>query len=446
MAINNQDVIIIGSGLAGLSAAIYCQEAGLQPLVLERNHYVGGRTSSWDEHGMDVESGLHRYLGFYSELPKLLRKAGLKLNNVVDWEDQLEIRVPHGPTGTFGVSLVHKPLKTIAGAFGNNEFLTVEDKTSLARFFAAGLKDYVTRPEFLDTQTVQQYAQSHGVTKQAIDRLLVAITEGLFFLSPRIYSAYAFFGLIGPYWKKLPLLRVGGFAGGMSRIMSDPLADYIREQGGQVMTSQTVSKIKKATKGFEILTSGGDSYNAKAVILAASLYPAKDIIQNSFKDPWFEPMLKLMAVPSVTMQLELSEPALPIDRVTFGPMTCLGSFTEQSRTTFKDKPGRFSIILTPPERFIHMHEKDVLNVVISEARSLGIELEDKIVNYRKISIPYDFYLLSPGADRLRPSQKTSIDGLYLAGDYTKQKFLTTMEGAVYSGKIAANLAADYINK
>lgn len=37
----------------------------------------------------------------------------------------------------------------------------------------------------------------------------------------------------------------------------------------------------------------------------------------------------------------------------------------------------------------------------------------------------------------RPTQKTPIPNFYLAGDFTKQKYLASMEGAIYSGKLAA---------
>ena len=37
----------------------------------------------------------------------------------------------------------------------------------------------------------------------------------------------------------------------------------------------------------------------------------------------------------------------------------------------------------------------------------------------------------------RPTQKTPISNFYLAGDYTKQKYLASMEGAIFSGKLAA---------
>ena len=58
------DVIIIGSGLSGLSAGIELADKGRGVTMLERNSYLGGRCADWDEDGMHVESGLHRWLGF----------------------------------------------------------------------------------------------------------------------------------------------------------------------------------------------------------------------------------------------------------------------------------------------------------------------------------------------------------------------------------------------
>ena len=64
-------------------------------------------------------------------------------------------------------------------------------------------------------------------------------------------------------------------------------------------------------------------------------------------------------------------------------------------------------------------------------------MRDRLVRYRVIKLPADFYSLSPGNDALRPPQETPIPGLTLAGDYTRQQYLATMEGAVVSGRRAA---------
>lgn len=42
----------------------------------------------------------------------------------------------------------------------------------------------------------------------------------------------------------------------------------------------------------------------------------------------------------------------------------------------------------------------------------------------------------------RPTQRTPISNFYMAGDFTKQKYLASMEGAVFSGKLAAEAIVD----
>lgn len=47
------------------------------------------------------------------------------------------------------------------------------------------------------------------------------------------------------------------------------------------------------------------------------------------------------------------------------------------------------------------------------------------------------FSVAPGMDRFRPSQSTPWAGLFLAGDWTRTEWPSTMEGAVRSGRLAA---------
>ena len=67
----DQDVLIIGTGLAGLSAGMELANQGWRVRMVERFKVVGGRCADWVDDGMHVESGLHRWLGFYRALPAL---------------------------------------------------------------------------------------------------------------------------------------------------------------------------------------------------------------------------------------------------------------------------------------------------------------------------------------------------------------------------------------
>lgn len=432
------DVIIIGGGLAGLSAAYELTKQKKKVLLLEAREVIGGRTSSWKQDGMPVESGLHRYLGYYTALPRLLKACDIDLDKMLFWEDEVEIITPDGgPRAVFGASVM-KPIKSVASFMGNNDFLSPKDKASLLPFFTAALKDFTFSAEELDTISVAVYAKKHGVTKQALQRILVPATSGIFFLPPEKYSMYvlaAFFAV--PKWR-FAKMRVGAFMGGMTEVMCLPIGKTIEKNRGMVKTNTPVQKLLIEHKAVVGVIANGKKIRAKHVIVAASLAPAQEIIRQSFTNTKpFQKMLQLTSMPTVTIQCELKRRSMEMDRTTFGPGTCWASFAEQSQTTFRHVPGRLSIILTSPAKYLKMTDNQILKETIRDGKRLGIDIEDAITDFRVIRIPMDFYSLEPGNEQLRPPQKTAIPGLTLAGDYTKQPYLGTMEGAVRSGKLAA---------
>lgn len=111
----------------------------------------------------------------------------------------------------FGAAPLHKPFHTVAGLFGNNDLIPPLQKLRMARFIMAGLRDYFSRPLQLDEQTVTEYARRYGIPDRMIGTVLTALTAGLFFLPPNRYSAYAFFGHVGPSLRRLLRFRVGVF-------------------------------------------------------------------------------------------------------------------------------------------------------------------------------------------------------------------------------------------
>lgn len=270
--------------------------------------------------------------------------------------------------------------------------------------------------------------------------MVIPLTSGLFFLPPERYSAHAFTMPFAAALRDLTRLRVGAFRGGMTDVMAAPLAAAIERRGGVVRTSAPVRRLLvegDRVTGVEL--ESNQILRARHVVVAASLRPAKKLLEPFASRPWYAPIDALPTMPVVTIQIELDHPSLPVDRTTFGPGTSMASFAEQSRTTFRHVPGRLSVILTPPERFIRMRPDEVLRIVVDDAARLGMQLEGHVLRYRVVKLPYDFYSLAPGNHHLRPDQATPIPGLTLAGDYTRQPLLGTMEGAVISGERAARL-------
>lgn len=441
------DVIVIGGGLAGLSTAYELVNKGKTVLVIEKESFLGGRTASWDDNGMIVESGFHRHIGFYKELPKLLSKVNVKINDIVMWEKQIDIRIIKGKHKlVLGIAPFYGPIKFITGMVGNSDILSLKDKMSLVNFFAAGFKDYVFKPKSLDDYSVVDYAIRHRVTQNVLAYILTSLSTGIFFLPPNEYSAKVFFGLFAPGLPRVPKLRIGAYLGGMTDILANPIAEGIRAKGGEIILStEVISLVIDNNKVVGVELKSSNKIYADDVVLATDISNAKKILNKiSLNQTWVKSITRIPTMSALTIQLDLSKPSLPYDRTTFGPQTMLTSFAEQSRSTFKHTPGRLSVIIADPKRYIDTDDEVIYNQILKEANKLGIKLKGIVTDYRVIRERDKFYHLGPRHDWMRPHQKTPVTGLTLAGDYTRQPLYATMEGAVISGQRAAsNIIDDY---
>src|SRR5947208_12549264 len=76
---SHYDVVILGAGHNGLVAASYLGRAGLSVLLLEKNDYIGGATTS-QKVFPDYDARLSRYSYLVSLFPeKIIRDLGLNL-------------------------------------------------------------------------------------------------------------------------------------------------------------------------------------------------------------------------------------------------------------------------------------------------------------------------------------------------------------------------------
>jgi len=432
------DALVVGAGLAGLSCAHALAAEGRRVRVVEAHPYAGGRTSSFIDEGMPVESGLHRYIGYYAALPRLLGRCGILLSDIVTWEEKADILVKgEGTKVTLGLAPVHGPVKTLRGLVGNGDCLTPKDKASLLPFFVRGMVSYAFSTR-LDELSVAEYARRCGVSARAQRLILEPLSSGIFFMPPEHYSAYAFFGLFAPAIPKFYAMRIGAFLGGMTEVMCDPIVRRIEELGGEFHFGEKAQRVTlEEGRVTGVQTAGGQVYRARQTVIATTLPAAREILSPLQDRRELETLFALPCMSACTLQLELDGPALEKDITTFGPGTDMVSFAEQSRTTFRRSEGRLSVILGHPEKYAQKSAEEILPAVLAQMEELGVHLRGRVKACRKVAEGNDFYSLDAGSQRLRPAQRTGIPGLTLAGDYTKTRSFATMEGAVLSGEAAA---------
>merc|ERR1712232_684293 len=66
----------------------------------------------------------------------------------------------------------------------------------------------------------------------------------------------------------------------------------------------------------------------------------------------------------------------------------------------------------------------------------------KMTKSTVVRVPRSVYAAIPGRNKFRPSQESPIENFVMAGDFASQKYLGSMEGAVLSGKLAAEVICD----
>lgn len=97
--------------------------------------------------------------------------------------------------------------------------------------------------------------------------------------------------------------------------------------------------------------------------------------------------------------------------------------------------------------WIAKSDQEIIDATMEElARLFPTEIavdgsKAKLRKYAVVKTPRSVYAAIPGRNKYRPSQETPIKNFVLAGDWTSQKFLGSMEGAVLGGKLAAEVVA-----
>ncbi|MCB0259905.1 MAG: FAD-dependent oxidoreductase, partial [Calditrichaeota bacterium] len=153
-------VVIIGGGLAGISAAVAALAQGRQPLLLERTAGLGGRARSLFARDVDsmIDNGQHVLAASYHETRRLLRRLGQE--NAIHFQQPLSIHFRFNQRRNFPFRAwrlpapLHFLLPLLFGAP-----LSRSDRRYLFRW---GRRFRQTVPEQLKPLTVRQWLDEAG--------------------------------------------------------------------------------------------------------------------------------------------------------------------------------------------------------------------------------------------------------------------------------------------
>jgi uncharacterized protein with NAD-binding domain and iron-sulfur cluster len=100
------------------------------------------------------------------------------------------------------------------------------------------------------------------------------------------------------------------------------------------------------------------------------------------------------------------------------------------------------LVIAPAAEWFKLDDATLIDRVMDEFTARHPRAKEAtLVKSTVVRIPQSVYRALPGMDRYRPDQATTVPNFFLCGDYTRQDYLASMEGAVLSGKRAAQRIA-----
>ncbi|MBP1989388.1 phytoene desaturase family protein [Paenibacillus eucommiae] len=169
------DVVIIGAGIAGLTASVYLARAGRKVMLLEKAVQTGGRAASTDMGGARVNLGPH---ALYKSACGILQEVGVTPKGAMPKPNALVVyKTSKG--GDAALPL----LQILLGSF-----LSWSEKTQLIRFYTQMRK---ADPAALQSISLQQYLETRLPSPRARNAVLALVRTATYCHAPDMLSAGA---------------------------------------------------------------------------------------------------------------------------------------------------------------------------------------------------------------------------------------------------------------
>jgi hydroxysqualene dehydroxylase len=437
-----REVIVVGGGLAGITAALDCADAGCQVTLVEARGKLGGLTHSFRRGELDIDNGQHVFLRCCTAYRELLVRLGVQ--DLVELQERLDIpvRSPGQPrtarlrrTGLpaplhLGWSLLRHPhlgwgqrLRFMYAALAMRR-LDRTDPANDQRSLADWLADYLQ-----DAQTVAALWDLIGVAtlNARSDEASLAQAAMVFQVGLLTQADAADIG-----WALVPLQRLHG----------DAAVTALRAAGATVRTGAPVLAVEPHGGRWRVrvrpragvpplVLTADDVVLALPPIATEQLAPVGAV---PLPAGW---SARLGASPIVNVHVVLDRPVLdgPFLAGAGTPIQWIFDRTRQSGLT----TGQYlAVSLSAADDYLGEPVASLRARLLPELAALLPEFSQaRVRDFFVTREPQATFRPTPGTGALRPGPNTAAAGLYLAGAWTDTGWPATMEGAVRSGRSAA---------
>jgi uncharacterized protein with NAD-binding domain and iron-sulfur cluster len=438
------DVLIVGGGLAGLTAAVGLAECGVSSVVAESSERLGGRAQSSidDKTGDPVHIGPHILMSEYPNMLRLLDRLGTRQNVV--WQTDRFIRIVDG---RYAIDMKHSPLPPplqYAPSLARDRRLRRRDILSNipVSIFAAQLSEAdVLR---LDNVNASAFLRSMGVTEHFIEHFWAFASMAIMNVPVELCSA----GALLRFYRRLighKSYHVGFPSGGLGDLFAPGAKAELERSGSQVLLGckvQSLSGDRNRVDGA--LLADGRRIRAGHTIAALTPQALSDLVghKHRLQHRSFSVLSRFQPCPYVSTYLWFDR------KLTDQRFWARAHRPDDFNCDFYDLSNinrgwekRSSLIATNAifsHRIADASDEEIVRRTQQElAEYLPQAAGAKILHHRVHRIPMAIHCPFPGTEQLRPPVRSPLERLLLAGDWIATGLPSSMESACLSGWQAA---------
>ena len=460
---DKKKVIVMGGGLAGLSTAKHLVDAGHIPIVLEARSLLGGKVAAWvDEDGDVTETGLHVFFGAYPNAMTLFKE--LNIEDRLQWKDHAMIFAKPGSAkrefSTFDFpSWLPAPLNAGVAILSNTDLLTWPEKIKLG---IGLIPAYLFGQSYVEQQegvTVKEWMRQRGVPDRVTDEVFIAMSKALNFIDPDTLSMQCVLIALNRFLQETDGSKIAFLDGSPTERLCQPMADYITNKGGIIRTDAPVKRIITNPNDNDrtvagLLLKGGEIITADYYVSAMPVDAIKKLCPDPWRSiPYFSKMMGLKGVPVINIHVWFDRKLSTVDNLIFSRSKLLSVYADMSETCHgysSNQKSMLEMVFAPAKGWIAKSDEQIFQATMVELARLFPEEIDvdqtlaKVEKYSLVKTPTSVYETLPGCEAMRPTQASPIQNFIMAGDFSKQKYLASMEGAILSGQLAAKVIAETV--
>ncbi|SDP92188.1 squalene-associated FAD-dependent desaturase [Actinopolyspora xinjiangensis] len=439
-------VVIIGGGLAGVSAAFGCRDAGFDVTLLESRSRLGGATYSFQRGELTVDTGQHVFLRCYTEYLELLRRLGTLDRVRIQPRFRVPVVTPRGATWTLRRGALPAPGHLLPALAGHRA-LSPRERFTAART-ALALRGLDPDDPELDGTDFESWLRSRGESDRSVTNLWGLFCVAALNSQPGEASLAQ---AVKVFRTGMLDSTTGGDIGVIRRplgeVHGDPAERKLREAGAVPLTRHKALEVSGTSGNFLVRVSGESEYEltADAVILAVPHTAAARLL-GQWTLPTSADFTGLSRAPIVNVHAHFDREVteLPMAAALHSPVQWLFDRTEASDVGH----GQYLVIsLSAAHEQIKARSAALRERYLPELRRLFPAAEGaRLLDFFITREPAATFLPAPGARSLRPAARTTEHGLVLAGAWTDTGWPDTLEGAVRSGNTAARVVSGTVDR